>query len=65
METSQRVVEEIALKDENQIGSVLEEIENITEVLTSTKPAFESGTDFSEFFAVHDIFSEEDKNFRK
>ena len=63
METSQRVVEEIALKDENQIGNVLEEIENITEVLNSTKPAFESGADFAESFAVHDIFSELDKTF--
>ena len=63
METSQRVVEEIALKDEDQIGNVLEEITHITKVVNATKPAFENGVDFAEFFAVHDIFSETDKTF--
>ena len=50
-------MEEITLKDENQIGNVLEEIDNITEVLNSTKPAFESVADFAEYSLLFTIFS--------
>ena len=65
METSQRVVEAIVAKDQHLMNTILTLITAVQENVNSTKQAFRSGETFSRYFRVVDLFSADDRTWKK
>ena len=65
METSQRVVDAIVARDKRLMSEILTLITAVQENVNSTKEAFRSGETFSRHFRVVDLFSADDKTWKK
>ena len=65
MEISQRVVQSIMSKDKHQINNILSAMKMTMETMNLTKGVFENGKNFSSYYQVVDLFSNDDTTWKE